>query len=53
MAALQQQFGRFRSLQIILRVDDAGIDRVLLEAPDRPRDDALRILDRNAPLTKQ
>ena len=32
---------------------DAGIDRVLLEAPDRPRDDVLRILDRNAPLTKQ
>ena len=32
---------------------DAGIDRVLLEAPDRPRDDVLRTLDRNAPLTKQ
>ena len=32
---------------------EAGIDRVLLEAPDLPRDEVLRILDRNAPLTQQ
>jgi alkanesulfonate monooxygenase SsuD/methylene tetrahydromethanopterin reductase-like flavin-dependent oxidoreductase (luciferase family) len=32
---------------------EAGIDRVLLEAPDRPRDEVLRILDRHAPLTRE
>ena len=29
---------------------EAGIHRVLLEAPDRGRDEVLRVLDRNAPL---
>ena len=28
----------------------AGIHRVLLEVPDRGRDEVLRVLDRNAPL---
>jgi probable F420-dependent oxidoreductase len=32
---------------------EARIDRVLLEAPDRPRDEVLRILDRHAPLTRE
>jgi probable F420-dependent oxidoreductase len=32
---------------------EAGIDRILLEAPDRPRDEVLRILDRHAPLTRE
>jgi probable F420-dependent oxidoreductase len=31
---------------------DAGIDRVLLEVPDKGRDDVLRLLDRNAPLAR-
>jgi probable F420-dependent oxidoreductase len=31
---------------------EAGIDRVLLEVPDKGRDDVLRLLDRLAPLTK-
>jgi probable F420-dependent oxidoreductase len=31
---------------------NAGIHRVLLEAPDRSRDDVLRVLDRNAPLAR-
>jgi alkanesulfonate monooxygenase SsuD/methylene tetrahydromethanopterin reductase-like flavin-dependent oxidoreductase (luciferase family) len=30
----------------------AGIHRVLLEVPDRGRDEVLRLLDRNAPLTR-
>ena len=30
----------------------AGIDRVLLEVPDRSRDEVLRVLDRNAPLAR-
>ena len=29
---------------------DAGIERVLLEVPDLSRDEALRVLDKNAPL---
>jgi probable F420-dependent oxidoreductase len=29
---------------------EAGIDRVLLEVPDRPRDEVLRVLDKNAAL---
>jgi hypothetical protein len=29
---------------------EAGIHRVLLEVPDRGRDEVLRVLDRNAPL---
>ncbi|HEV3177209.1 MAG TPA: hypothetical protein VGZ72_14550, partial [Stellaceae bacterium] len=31
---------------------EAGIDRALLEAPDRSRDEVLRLLDKNAALTK-
>ena len=31
---------------------EAGIDRVLLEVPDLSRDEILRVLDKNAPLTK-
>ena len=31
---------------------EAGIDRVLLEVPDKGRDDVLRVLDKNAVLTK-
>lgn len=31
---------------------DAGIDRVLIEVPDLSRDEILRSLDKNAPLTK-
>jgi hypothetical protein len=30
----------------------AGIHRVLLEVPDRGRDEVLRVLDRNAPLVR-
>jgi hypothetical protein len=30
----------------------AGIHRVLLEVPDRGRDEVLRVLDRNAPLAR-
>jgi hypothetical protein len=30
----------------------AGIHRALLEVPDRGRDEVLRLLDRNAPLTR-
>jgi alkanesulfonate monooxygenase SsuD/methylene tetrahydromethanopterin reductase-like flavin-dependent oxidoreductase (luciferase family) len=32
---------------------EAGIARVLLEAPDAARDDVLRVLDKYAPLVKQ
>ena len=31
---------------------EAGIDRVLLEVPDRSRDEILAVLDRNAALIK-
>ena len=31
---------------------DAGIARVLLEVPDLSRDEVLRVLDKNAPLTR-
>ena len=31
---------------------EAGIERVLLEVPDSSRDEVLRVLDKNAPLTK-
>jgi alkanesulfonate monooxygenase SsuD/methylene tetrahydromethanopterin reductase-like flavin-dependent oxidoreductase (luciferase family) len=31
---------------------EAGIDRVLLEVPDKGRDDVLRVLDKNASLIK-
>ena len=31
---------------------DAGIGRALLEVPDLSRDEILRVLDRNAPLTR-
>src|SRR5262249_16655019 len=31
---------------------DAGIARVLLEVPDLPRDEVLRLLDQNAPLAR-
>jgi hypothetical protein len=31
---------------------EAGIQRVLLEAPDLNRDEVLRVLDKNAPLAK-
>jgi alkanesulfonate monooxygenase SsuD/methylene tetrahydromethanopterin reductase-like flavin-dependent oxidoreductase (luciferase family) len=31
---------------------EVGIQRVLIEAPDSSRDELLRVLDKNAPLTK-
>jgi len=44
---------RERLIKIAARVIEqrkAGVYRVLLEAPDRGRDEVLRVLDRNAPL---
>ena len=35
---------------ILASYREAGIHRVLLEVPDRGRDEVLRVLDRNAPL---
>src|SRR6516225_97513 len=43
-------FNAPRDEAVLASYREAGIHRVLLEAPDRGRDEVLRVLDRNAPL---
>jgi hypothetical protein len=43
-------FGASRDLEVLKRYRDAGVDRVVLMLPPKPRDDILSMLDESAAL---
>ena len=45
-------FGAPRDLEVLKRYRDAGVDRVVLMLPTKPRDETLPMLDASAALVK-